>query len=137
MKNEFLFNKTADSLYSENFDIFRSNMCHFLHNLEDKQFVRTILKERIIDQYYDSNQIAWALYVLAMLDYVCKENNLPICTNYNTLRLMKMKNMIAPTSIRLSQIMFEDDTVYKKLLESAITEFLKYNILESDIRIVV
>ena len=128
------FSKTASSVYTKDFECYKSNICHLLHQLGDIEFIKTILIDDTITQFADNNLIAQALYLLAMLDYISKENNVPICTKYNQLRQMKMKRLIIPVSINLGMKLFKNDEIFQQEYKKAIPEFLKYNIMESDVR---
>lgn len=68
------------------FTLFRSNTCHKLKELGDIDFVIEVLEKDEIRWYYKKQWYRESLYLLAMLDYVSRENNIPICTQYDDLR---------------------------------------------------
>ena len=133
-KNTQELSRTASSIYCKHFEAYKSNVCHLLHNLGDIEFIRTILIDDTITQFVKHGYGAWALYLLAMLDYISKENNVPTCTKYEYLRNQKLPELLIPLSIRIFKEMFNDDTVFQEEYKNAIPEFLKYNIMEGDIR---
>ena len=69
-----------------------------------------------------------------MVDYLSKENDIPICTNYNDIRTQRLKEPVFPSGVLLSDEAMQTDTHRKEALENAIPEFLNYNIVESEIR---
>lgn len=125
---------TAASIYTSDFENYKSNVCHLLHNLGDIDFIRTILEDDTIGQLARNKLTGYALYLVAMLDYVSKENDVEICTNYNWLRQLKLPELLIPVSIKLGMKMFGNDEVFKEAYKDAIPEFLKYNIMEGDVR---
>ena len=133
-KNTQELSRTASSIYCEHFEAYKSNVCHLLHNLGDIEFIRTILIDDTITQFVKHGYGAWALYLLAMLDYISKENDIPTCTKYEYLRSQKLPKLLIPLSIRIFKEMFNDDTVFQEEYKNAIPEFLKYNIMEGYIR---
>ena len=72
--------------------------------------------------------------LLAMIDYLSRENDIPICTKYNDIRSRKMKEMLYPASVVLMDKAMKTDTNRKESIRKAIPEFLKYNIVEVDVR---
>lgn len=131
---KYPLSNVAKSIYTQDFENYKSNVCHLLHNLGDIDFIQTILEDNTIGQLARNKLTGYALYLVAMLDYVSKENDIPICTNYNWLRKLKLPELAIPVSIRLGMKMFGNDDILKEAYENAIPEFLKYNILEGDVR---
>lgn len=121
-------------IYSDDFECYKSNVCHLLKDLGDLQFIERVLIDDPISEFVKIGYAGWALYLLAMLDYVSKENDIPLCTRYDSLRKTKLKKLAIPAGIKISMELFNNKIAYEKALENAIPEFLKYNILEGDIR---
>lgn len=124
----------AKTIYCDHFDAYRSNVCHLLHNLGDKEFIRTILKEDVINTLIEKRHSAWALYLLAMLDYVCRENNVPLSEKYTKLRNAKLDTLYMPKSIRIGVELFNNIEILEQAYKIAIPEFLEHNFLEGDVR---
>lgn len=121
-------------IYSDDFECYKSNVCHLLKDLGDLQFIERVLIDDPISEFVKIGYAGWALYLLAMLDYVSKENDIPLCTRYDSLRKTKLKKLAIPAGIKISMELFNNKIAYEKACENAIPEFLKYNILEGDIR---
>ena len=96
------------------FETFKSNVCHRLKSLGDLEFIVEILKSNNIIILYNKNWQAEALYLLAMLDYLCRINDLPQCENYNTLRCLKLKEIIYPSSVYCQYLLTKDENILKE-----------------------
>lgn len=123
-----------DIIYSKNFECYKSNVCHLLKDLGDLKFIERILIDDPISQFVKSKHAGWALYLLATLDYVSKENDIPLCARYDKLRKTRLKELAVPVGIAISTELLNNRFVLEKAYKNAIPEFLKYNILEGDIR---
>ena len=78
-----------------------------------------------------------ALYLLAMLDYLSRENNIPVCTKYNDIRTRRLANPVYPTGILMTSEVLKSEAPLRKAEEEAIPEFRRFNIIESEVRNVV
>lgn len=119
------------------FDLFKSNVCHRLKELGNTEFLIDILESGIIRQYYDKQWYPEALYLLAMLDYLSRVNEVVLCTDYDDLRSKKLQETVFPSSVIAQALVTGDETVKSKAIEESIPEFIRFNIVEKDIRDVV
>ena len=62
------------------FETFKSNICHQVKDMGDIAFIITILENNTIRCLYNKKWYLESLYLLAMLDYLSRLNDLPICT---------------------------------------------------------
>lgn len=131
---EYPLTPTAKSIFYEDFENYKSNVCHLLHNLGDINFLQTILEDDTISQLAKNKLTGYALYLVAMVDYISKENDVPLCTKYDWLRKLRLPELAIPVSIKLGMKLFQSDEILKDAYKNAIPEFLKYNILEGDVR---
>ena len=76
-------------------------------------------------------------YLLAMLDYVSRINGIPLYSKYDNLRCMKLQTVVYPSGIIIESVLFPEKPVKANAYNSAIPEFKKFNIVESDVRNVV
>ena len=74
---------------------------------------------------------------MAILDYISRMNNVPVCTSYDGLRCCKLKDPLYPSGILTAEIVFGRDVPKIKALQEAITEFLRFNIVGNEMRDVV
>ena len=72
-----------------------------------------------------------------MVDYISKQNDIPICTDYDDLRQQRMQELIYPVGILITANVLEDDKIKEDAVKNAIPEFLKYNIVENEVRNVI
>lgn len=119
------------------FELFKSNVCHRLKELGDIDFMIALLEEDTISKYHKKKWYPESLYLLAMLDFVSRENNIPVCTKYDDLRKLKLKNILFPAGVLMSCEVAKNDELKQQAFNEAIPEFLRFNIVESEVRNVV
>ena len=119
------------------FDLFKSNVCHRLKELGDTEFLIDLLESEIIRRYCEKQWYPEALYLLAMLDYISRVNDVELCTGYDDLRSKKLQETIYPSSIIAQSLVTGDETIKSKAIEESIPEFIRFNIVEKDVRDVV
>ena len=127
-------NETKPQDFRCNFETFKSNTCHHVKDLGDIDFIIETLETDEIRKLYDKHWYRESMYLLAMVDYLSRENQLPICTNYNDIRKQKLEKPCFPMGITLSCAASGDDTIKKEAVEKAIPEFMRFNIVESEVR---
>ena len=116
------------------FDVFKSNVCHQVKDLGDIPFIIQLLQSNQIRKLYEKKWYPEALYLLAMLDYLSRENNVPLCKNYNDLRSSKLQKLVFPSSIVILCKTMKSDKPKEDIIRVAIPEFLRFNIVESEVR---
>lgn len=119
------------------FELFKSNVCHQLKSLGDIDFIIQTLESDDIRKYYRREWYPESLYLLAMLDYVSRINNVPLCTQYDDLRRSKLSDTVYPSSIVAVASATKNDQFKKQALRDAIPEFVRFNIVENEVRNVV
>ena len=116
------------------FEVFKSNICHKVKDMGDIPFIIQLLKTNQIRELYEKKWYPEALYLLAMLDYLSRENNVPICKNYNDIRNSKLQRLIYPSSVIILCKTMKSDAPKEECIRMAIPEFLRFNIVESEVR---
>lgn len=116
------------------FDTFKSNVCHQLKDLGDIPFIIQLLQSNQIRKLYEKKWYPEALYLLAMLDYLSRENHVPHCKNYNDIRNSKLQKLVFPSSIIILCKVMKSDKPKEDIIRIAIPEFLRFNIVESEVR---
>lgn len=119
------------------FELFKSNVCHKLKALGDIQFLIDTIESKDIITYYNRKWYPECLYLLAMVDYISRENDVPLCEEYNQYRKLKLNDTIYPSSVLTATAVSKDESIKEKALKNAIPEFLRFNIVEGDVRYVV
>ncbi|MCI5936173.1 MAG: helix-turn-helix transcriptional regulator [Lachnospiraceae bacterium] len=127
-------NKERSADYRCSFETFKSNTCHHVKDLGDIDFIIETLETDEIRKLYNRQWYREALYLLAMVDYLSRLNSLPICTNYNDLRCKKLEKPYFPASVAVSYAATGDERIKNEAVANAIPEFLRFNIVESEVR---
>lgn len=119
------------------FENFKSTVCHRVKELGDINFIIDTLESQDIRTYYNRKWYPESLYLLAMLDYLSRENDVPICDDYDDLRRCKLEKPVYPASIRALSAAAQDDAAIKEASKTAIPEFMRFNIVENEVRNVI
>lgn len=69
--------------------------------------------------------------------YISRENNIPICTEYDDLRCLKLKEILFPAGVLIVADVTKNDRIKQEALAEAIPEFMRFNIVESEVRNVI
>jgi len=125
----------ADSLEKRpSFENFKSSVCHMVKRMGDLDFLIHILESDDIMKLYKKEWFPESLYLLAMVDYLSRENNLPLALEYNDIRRARLHEILYPAGT-LVLCAFTGSDHYKELsVSEAIPEFMRHNIVESEIR---
>jgi transcriptional regulator with XRE-family HTH domain len=120
--------------YRPGFETYKSNVCHRVKDMGDLEFLIITLESGEIRELYDKRWYAECLYLLAMVDYLSRENGFALCADYNDLRGAKLSKTIFPAGILGVCAAFDSDKPKEDSLREAIPEFLRHNIVESEVR---
>ena len=124
-------------IHRSSFENFKSTICHRLKELGDINFIIDTLESQDIRMYYDRKWYPESLYLLAMLDYISRENNVPICDEYDDLRQCKLDKTVYPASVLAISAASKSDEELKQAAKNAIPEFKRFNIIENEVRNVI
>ena len=124
----------GDTEQRPTFDWFKSEICHQVKNKGDLVFIRELLEADLIRVYFEREWYRESLYLLAMLDYLSRENDLPRCREYNDLRPIKLVDTVFPLSVTIAADLIHDDSLKESSIRDSIPEFMRHNIVEGDIR---
>ncbi len=126
-----------DSCNRSSFDLFKSNICHRVKEMGDTEFIIEILEKNEIRTYQKRKWFPECFYLLAMLDYLSRENNIPLCTDYDDLRTGKLEEPIYPAGVLAIAAAEGNDRIKERARRESIPEFIRFNIVESEVRNVV
>lgn len=126
------FNTSVDNRCS--FELYKCNVCHKLKNLGDIEFLIETLNNDDIRLYFEKQWYPECLYLLAMVDYISRENGIELCEEYNDLRKRKLSETIYPASVLALCVASKSDLPKRQAYREAIPEFIRFNIVESDVR---
>lgn len=116
----------------DEFESFKSNVKHEIKEKGDLRFIVETLMNDEIEKLWNSSQKAKAFYLLATLDYLSRINEYPPITAYSDIRKYTLSNTVKPSDIVLLENI--DPKMAKKYQKDVIPEFLKFNIIERDLR---
>lgn len=133
---ESILDSAKDDIRSS-FEIFKSNTCHHVKDMGDLDFIVFVLESDEVRKLYNKHWYPEALYLLAMLDYLSRINEIPLCSKYNDLRMRKLEKPIYPVGVLLNSEVLKSDEPLRIAEKEAIPEFRRFNIIESDVRNVV
>ena len=125
----------ADSMeYRQSFETYKSNVCHLVKDMGDMDFIIDTLESDRIRKLYQKRWYPESLYLLAMVDYLSRENDLPLCDEYSDIRASRLQNPIYPASIITMSVLSESDSPKTDSFAAAIPEFKRFNIVENELR---
>ena len=120
--------------YRQSFEAYKSTVCHLVKNMGDFDFVIDTLESDIIRKLFQKECYPESLYLLAMLDYLSRENDLPLCNKYDDLRRARLSSTIYPSSVIALSAFSHSEQPKIDSYEQAIPEFLRFNIVEGEVR---
>lgn len=102
--------------YTVPFELYKSGMCHRVKDSGDLPFIIETLQSGEIRKLYEQKRYAEALYLLAMVDYLSRENDLPLCAEYRDIRARRLDRTVYPDSIQAYAIATGDESIKKQKL---------------------
>jgi transcriptional regulator with XRE-family HTH domain len=125
----------ADAVeYRPAFETFKSNICHLVKDTGDLDFLIDTLESGKIRELWDRKWYAESLYLLAMVDYLSRENGLPLCADYDALRRAKLTEIVYPAGVLTLCAAAGSDAWKDRSRDEAIPEFMRHNIVEAEVR---
>lgn len=121
----------------DDFELFKSNICHRVKDKGDINFLIETIESDEIRSFYNKKLYREALYLLAMVDYLSRVNDVDYCNDYNDIRKKSLKEKLYPFSAVLANKVTKNEEWLKNCEDEAIPEFRRFNIMESDIRNVI
>lgn len=116
------------------FDVFKSNVCHQVKGVGDIDFIIHALETDQIRKYFDRKWYPECFYLLAMVDYLSRENELPLCREYDDIRTFKLAEPIYPLSVVMADAITKNSRWKAESIRDAIPEFMRFNIVEGEVR---
>lgn len=125
------YNDLSYFAYDDDFDLFKSSTLQQLKAMNQNDFINHVVSKKYIEYYYEEKDYTKAFYLLSLIDYLCKENSLPLLEQYDELRGLKLKKTYVSKSLYLllSTKNIRITEVYKECIDS----FKDHNILEGQI----
>lgn len=114
------------------FRYFRSNTLHELKRLGVPVFIDNVLRSRRIDFYHKNGGKAYALYLLALIDYLSRAWRIALPQGrYNHYRKERLDSpfFVGSDLVHFSSV----EEAEKRMGISVIPEFRRFNIIENDV----
>lgn len=125
----------ADSMeYRQSFETYKSNICHMVKDMGDLDFIIDTLESDKIRKLFQKKWYPESLYLLAMVDYLSLENELPVCVEYNDIRAARLHEPIYPSSVIAMSAFSRSEKPKLDSYAQAIPEFIRFNIVENEVR---
>lgn len=115
------------------FELFKSNVCHWLKEEGDIDFLIQVLESDLIRKYYNRKWYLESFYLLGMLDYISRINDVPMCSEYDDLRQQRMQEIVYPVGVLLTARVLGDESIKEQALKEAIPEILRFNIVRQEV----
>lgn len=119
------------------FEIFKSNICHLVKDKGELSFISDMLCSDEVSKLYERRWYAECLYLLAMIDYLSRKNDIPHYNGYDNLRTGKLDKVLYPSGIMAMYSLSGDESILIKSFDESIPEFKRFNIVENEIENVV
>lgn len=119
------------------FENFKSAVCHRVRELGDIDFIINTLESGDIRTYYNLQWYPESLYLLGMLDYISRENDIPPDSEYDDLRQCRLEKPIYPSSLLALSAAAGNGSALEEAVKTAIPEFIRFNIVENEVRDVI
>ncbi len=116
------------------FENYKSAVCHRVKEAGEINFIIETLESGEIRKNYDRKWYPECFYLLAMLDYLSRENNIPLCRDYDDLRSMKLKKIIYPAGFKALAAASRNVALLEQSVRESIPEFIRFNIVENEVR---
>ena len=120
--------------YRQSFETYKSNICHMVKDMGDVSFIISTLESNEIRKLYQKKWYPECLYLLAMVDYLSRENDLPLCNDYQDIRAARLRKPIYPSSVIAMSAFSRSEQPKQASYAQAIPEFVRFNIVESEVR---
>lgn len=88
--------------YRDSFEVYKSNVCHRVKDSGDMDFIIEALEDDLVTRYWRLTWYAESFYMLGILDYLCRVNEIPICRKYEELRTKSLEKPLFPPDIEMA-----------------------------------
>ena len=116
------------------FDNFKNNVSHDIKEMGDIEYINKLTDSDEIYDYFNADKYKEAFYLVATLDYLSRINNIPICDKYDEIRKLKLKEPVFPSSILVIDYYMPERNIKEEAIRKSIPEFIRFNIIEKDVR---
>ena len=126
----------VESFYNSpitDFEAFRSSVCHSLKSKGELPFLLEIIKNDDVRKKWNEDKYEESFYLLAMIDYLCRKNGIPLVNDYDDIRVNKLLEPLFPRDVNLVEMLFPEKNIKEEVKNKSIPEFSKFNIFETEV----
>ena len=87
-----------------------------------------------MDTIFSSGQYRRTLYLVAMIEYLCRINNVPVKKEIQKYQEYKLKDLTFFDDVETYFHVTEKTDLKEQVMRDSLPEFLKYNIAERNVR---
>lgn len=116
------------------FETFKSQTRHEVKMLGDVEFINVTIHSKMIEKYWHLEWFYEALYLLAMIDYLCRINKIAKAKQYDEFREYKLPEPVYPMDISIAAKLNKKLDIRREAMKESVPEFARHNIVEKDIR---
>ncbi len=120
--------------FRTDFPEFKRHLREMLKRWGDIAFIENMLESDKVRVLFEREMMTEALYLLGMLDYLARENNLPPIAEYDDIRKNKLPKALFPGVLLVMSGINHNDRILRKAEQAAIPELLRFRIIEPDVR---
>lgn len=125
-------NKNID--YRMSFETFKSNVNHYIKDQGELEFILWVYENNRIPFFWEKKWYPECFYLLAMVDYLSKQNDIELCSDFNYIRQFKLDKPMFPRDINITASLDSKLDMKMYCIEHAIPEFKKYNLIEMEVK---
>ena len=116
------------------FETFKKSTRQQVNKLGDFEFIGEVLERNDIRNFHKKKAYPECYYLLAMIDYLCNENGLPLFSDYDDIRKEKLPQPLYPTEVVSLSTALKDDDILQEAYRNSLDEFRRFNIIETQVR---
>lgn len=116
------------------YEVYKSNVCHRVKDLGELDFIVQTLRTDEVRHLWQRKWYFEAFYLLAMLDYLSRLNGLPLCNQFDDIRAQSLRQPLYPRDVLLEEKLHPGSQVLRRCRMEAVPEFMRFNIVESEVR---
>ena len=109
----------------QDFETFKSSICHEVKQKGNAQFIIDIISSNDVEHLWKICRKEEALYLIGMVDYLSRLEEVDRCNKYDIYRNYKMDPLMFPLGMKIQN--------KNTIPENAIPEFLERGIVEGDV----
>ncbi|MBR5048957.1 MAG: helix-turn-helix transcriptional regulator [Erysipelotrichaceae bacterium] len=123
----------CERLLRPRFENFKKDCKKRLRVLGDHDFITDVIESQDINFFFSHKWYPETFYLLALLDLVCQRNGVLLYPDYKDLRTMRLSQTIYPDEVVILASSVSSERPLQEALKHAMPQFLRYNIVETDI----